>query len=105
MLEELLDLYTYNRWAHERTLGAAAALTREQYECALGGSFPSLRATMEHLIGAEGSWLARWNGAIAGVRSDFSECVDVNALRSRWEAHWEVQERFLGNLTERDLGR
>ena len=100
MLSELLELYAYNRWANERTLAAAAGLTAEQYARTLPGSFPSLRATLQHILEAEAIWLSRWQGDPLGHLPDLSECTHVDALRARWEAHWVEQARFLGALGE-----
>src|SRR5205807_2404324 len=104
-LHDLLELFSYNRWANERTLDAAAALTPEQYAYPAGGSFPTLRATLEHMLGAEITWLARWNGEIAGRVTDFSDTADVAALRTRWDAVWAEQQRYLATLTDDVLQR
>ena len=100
---ELLDQYEYNRWAHERTLDAADDLSPEQYDRALPGSFPSLRATLEHLLAAEVVWLARWQGHSLADPPDFAECADAGALRIRWQSYWNRQFRFLHELTEEQL--
>lgn len=105
MLAEVLDLYGYNRWANERALAAAEPLSAEQYGRAVPGSYPSLRATLEHLLGAEMSWLSRWQGNPPGLSPDFSPCADIAALRRRWEAHWDEQGRFLSALSGDDLAR
>ena len=72
ILAELLELYAYNRWATARTLTAAAALSTEAYARPLPGSFPSLRATLEHLLSAEAVWLSRWQGDPLGQACELS---------------------------------
>ena len=99
-LDDVRTLFAFNRWANERTLDAVAALTPEQYARPLGGSFPSLRATLEHMLGAEITWLARWHGEVAGRVTDFSDCADLASLRARWDATWGEQQRYLDGLTE-----
>ena len=105
MLAELRELYAFNRWASERTLAAAAELSPEQYDRPLASSFPSVRATLEHILGAEAVWLSRWQGNPLGERPDLAHCADAAALRAAWEAHWEGQGRFLAALAEGDLAR
>ena len=99
-LHDVRTLFAFNRWANERTPDAVAARAPEQYARPVGGSFPSLRATLEHMLGAEITWLARWHGEVAGRVTDFSDCPDLAALRARWDATWREQQRFLDALTD-----
>lgn len=104
MLNEILDLYAYNRWANARTLDAAAALADEDYIRDLGSSFPSIRDTLEHILAAEWIWLSRWRGVSPNrLRSDWDP-VMLRALRSRWSAFENDQAEFLSRLTEVRLG-
>jgi uncharacterized damage-inducible protein DinB len=102
---ELIDLYEYNRWAHERTLEAAIELTTEQYERTVGGSFPSLRATLQHMLGAEVIWLSRWEGHSLGDSPDFSSLGEVTSLQRLWGSFWHRQFSFLGSLADDELTR
>jgi len=102
-IAELLDLYEYNRWAHERTLDAAEGVSAEQYHRELSGSFPSLRATLEHLLASEVVWLARWQGHSLADPPDFAECGDAGALRARWKSYWSRQFAFLRGLADEEL--
>ena len=43
-------LFEYDRWANSRVLHAAATLTVEQFTRNLGGSFPSVRDALLHII-------------------------------------------------------
>lgn len=62
MLEEIRELFAYNRWANHRLFEAAAGLDDEGFTRHLGGSFPTVRDTLAHIVGAEWIWLARWHG-------------------------------------------
>src|SRR5215212_1309822 len=104
-IPEILELYQYNRWAHERTLDAVGELNSEQYNRELLGCFPSLRATLEHVLSTEVIWLSRWEGHSLAEGPDYAECPDVGALRSRWRSYWSRQFRFLGALTQEDLAQ
>lgn len=103
MLDEILDLYAYNRWANGRTLDAAAALADEDYIRDLGSSFPSIRDTLEHILAAEWIWLSRWRGmSPTRLRSDWNPVMH-RALRGRWSAFEADQGEFLARLTEERL--
>jgi uncharacterized damage-inducible protein DinB len=105
MLAELLDFLAYNRWAHERTLAASARVSKDDYERTVGGSFPSLRATLEHLFLAEAIWVSRWHGDAAGQVPDIAGVDSPAALRERWIALWKEQWGFFGDLKEEDMTR
>ena len=100
---EVLELYEYNRWAHERILESASELGPERYDRDLGGSFPSLRATVEHLLATEVVWLSRWEGYSLADPPDYSGCSDAIALRSIWHSFWKRQFTFLRALADDDL--
>jgi len=53
-------LFAYDRWANNRVLQSAAALSPEQFTRDLGGAFCSVRDTLVHIIGGEWIWLAYW---------------------------------------------
>ena len=54
-----------NAWANHRLLDACARLTQEEFEAPRTGVFPSLKATLNHILvidwfyvdGLEGGWL------------------------------------------------
>jgi len=102
---EFVDLYEYNRWAHERTLEATIELTNEQYEKEVGGSFPSLKATLQHMLGTEAVWLSRWAGHSLGEPPDFSGLGDATALQRLWRSFWTRQIKFLTSIDDEDLQR
>ncbi len=59
---QILDLYSYNRWANDRVLSSCAPLSAAEWSRDLGGSFGSVGQTMAHLAAAEWIWLERWTG-------------------------------------------
>lgn len=105
MLTQLRELFTYNRWANERLLDVCATLAPEQVARELGGSFPSVWATLTHVYGAENSWLARWQGTAAGRAPDLDDVTDIPGLRAKWDALWERQSQFIADATEADVRR
>lgn len=105
VIEELRDLYAYDRWATDRILDAAERLTPEQRTRDLGSSHPSVLATLAHLASADWVWLERWRGVSpTGIPDDW-DVSTLAGVRERWESVLDERRRFVEGLTEADLGR
>jgi uncharacterized damage-inducible protein DinB len=52
----------YNRWMNEKLYEAAATLSDYERKADLGAFFKSIHGTFEHLLWADGAWLARFEG-------------------------------------------
>ncbi len=98
-------LYDYNFWANHRLLDACTALSDEQLTRDLRSSFPSVRDTLVHILGAEWVWLERVQGRSPRALPpgwDFPRLADV---RARWV---EVKRSLLetvAKVTPADLNR
>jgi uncharacterized damage-inducible protein DinB len=104
-LAELKELYAYNRWANARILDAVGELSESDLSKDLGSSFPSVRATVAHLLAAEWIWVCRWEGSSPrGLPDDWAD-DSVDGVRERWRQVEERQQAFLGTLREADLDR
>ena len=77
--EDIELLYEYDRWANNRALQAASALSAEAFTRDLGGSFRSVRDTLVHIIGGEWIWLAYW-------RTPHQSPAELTNLRTRRDA-------------------
>ena len=98
-LDEIRQLYDFNRWANARILDAAAALAPDAFDRDLGSSFPSVRATLAHVLGAEWIWLSRWNGTSPTAQPAW-ELDDVSSVRARWTEVEAGQAVFLASLDD-----
>jgi uncharacterized damage-inducible protein DinB len=105
MITELRDLFSFNRWANERVLAACSSLLPDDLTRELGGSFPSVWATLAHLYAAENTWLARWEGTPTGAPSDLGDIHDVPALCAKWNTLWDRQSKFIANVTDAEVRR
>ncbi len=103
MLEEIRDLYAYNKWANERLLTASAALSEEQLTRDLRSSFPSVLATLTHILQAEWVWLERWTGNSPTGFPDAGNLGDTAALRQKWEEIEGRRQEFFAGLTDERL--
>jgi uncharacterized damage-inducible protein DinB len=105
MIEEIRELYAYNHWANGRMLDATADLPHEELTRDLGSSFPSVRDTLTHMLGAEWIWLSRWMGVSpSGVPVSWDLSTHA-AIRDRWRAVEEERSAFLDAQTGASLER
>jgi uncharacterized damage-inducible protein DinB len=105
MIPEITELYAFNRWANGRVLGAVEALDAEQLDRDLGSSFPSVRGTLTHALGAEWIWLRRWKGTSpTGLPADW-DLATLDAIRGRWAEVEREQAEFVDALGPADLER
>lgn len=102
--EEIRSLYDYNSWANHRVLDACTPLTPEQFLQDLKSSFPSPRATLEHIMWAERLWLERWKGSSHSGPS-VEKFADLAAMRARWDQIEADLQGYVRSLSEADLER
>lgn len=102
---EMATLFKYNAWADRRVLGAASALTREQFTKPMGSSFSSVRDTLTHIYGVEWLWLERFQGRSPSAIPDDPEFADVAKLKVSWSAFETRLLNFVRGLTQEDLDR
>lgn len=58
----LSTLFSHNRWANLRLIDVCAGLADEQLDSTAIGTYGTIRATLEHIVSAERSYLARLTG-------------------------------------------
>jgi uncharacterized damage-inducible protein DinB len=103
ILAHFCRLADYNRWANNRLLETAVALTDEQFErSGPGASYGSLKETFCHIAGAEVGWLCRWRGVPAPADEPPSHRAAIARDLQTFDA--ELVE-FVGRQTEESLGR
>lgn len=93
------ELCRHNIWANTGMLEIAARLTPEQFQCDLGGSFPSVQATLTHIMWAEWLWLERWAGGSPVDVFRPQDFPSISVLGRRWGQIQTAQTRFVDSLT------
>ncbi len=94
-LDTLRELLEYNTWANRRLLDAVARLDPDQLTRVLGGSYPSVQATLTHILWAEWLWLERWQGKSPMELFTPEEFPSVSDFRTRWGQVQAAQSAFL----------
>ena len=58
----LIETFRYNRWANLHLLDVCARLSEEQLQLTTAGTYGTIAATLQHLLGAEQRYLRRMIG-------------------------------------------
>jgi uncharacterized damage-inducible protein DinB len=90
--DDFASLVAYTRWADGCLLAACAELTPSQYTLELGGSFPSLQATVAHLAGSAKLWSLRLGGLPYAGLMPAAEIPDVSTATARLAEAYAVFE-------------
>ncbi|WP_174800747.1 DinB family protein [Martelella limonii] len=86
MLQNFRRFAGYNAWSNRQIYETAATLSDEEYRRPLGAFFPSVHATLNHLVYADGLWMTRFAGKDTGpVKLDTIVCEDFESLRRKRE--------------------
>jgi uncharacterized damage-inducible protein DinB len=97
-VEQVRELFDYNRWPNRRIFEALAALPAEEYMRDLKSSVGSIHGTLSHLVGAERVWRARWRGE-AGSLLKGSEVASLAEVRKLWDSLETERTQYLSRLT------
>lgn len=101
--DDIQLLYRYNRWANATILKAVTPLSAEDLSRKLGGSFPSVRETLVHIMGAEWIWLTRWKDVSPPALLSAADFPDLNSIKSRWPEIETEQMNFVAAVTDASL--
>ena len=104
-VEMAQELLSYNTWANDRMLEAVSHLSAQQFSRELGGSYPSIQATLTHLLWAEWLWLERWQDHSPMELFEPAEFPSVESVKDRWQSVQAGQRAFVTSLTEERLQR
>lgn len=103
-IEELRDLYAYNRWANDRLLDATARLSAEDLARPIVSSFPSVLGTLVHVAESDWVWLRRWQGESPTGPPAWDRATH-GAVRTAWEAVQDERDAYLAGLDDAALLR
>ena len=97
------SLLAYTLWGDRAQLAALALLPTADLTRDTGSSFPSLLATMAHVLGAERAWLSRFLGRPLSRLPGIEDYSGLAALASGFEEHWPRVEAFMASLDDEQL--
>jgi uncharacterized damage-inducible protein DinB len=94
----------YNRWMNENLYAACATLPDSVRKEDRGAFFRSIHGILNHLLLADGTWMARFRGEPNPYHAlDQEVCADFDELRRAREALDAEIEAYVRSLEEADL--
>jgi uncharacterized damage-inducible protein DinB len=94
---EIVKHIEYQRWANGKIGEQIKTLPTDVIVKDFGGSFPSIRLTLLHMLQADYRWLQRLNGIpIVDIPSDWQH-ADMNSMLSTWT---NVQGQLVSRVKE-----
>ena len=99
-LVQIRALSEYNGWANGHVLDAASKVSEEELARDLGASFGSVLGNLQHIVGAQEVWLARFSEAKAVDLGSRASLRTVGALREGFDASHAGLRRFVEALDE-----
>lgn len=100
---DLTSLLGYNEWANKRIYSTIKELTVEQLNRPLGSSFPTILATLSHIIAVEWVWLQRWQGVSPKAEPKWSMNPSVEELRHHLDKVEKERAAYFWDKEESDL--
>jgi len=99
-VDEIRQLWAYNRWANRRMLEAVASLAEEQFRRDMGSSFASVRDTLVHIMSAEWVWLSRLQGVSPRAMPDTWDALPLADIERAWERLDQSIREHIAGLDE-----
>jgi uncharacterized damage-inducible protein DinB len=91
-------LIEFNKWANRRILEQVKMLPNDLFTKELGGSFPSIRLTMLHLLESDWIWMNRWRGIpILEIPQDWSTDTALDLI-TFWTPLQDQMEAIVRDL-------
>jgi uncharacterized damage-inducible protein DinB len=90
--DSFTSMVAYMRWADRTLLAPCAELTPAQYTLELGGSFPTVQATIAHVAGAAKLWSLRLGGLPYAGLLPSAGIPDVPTALARLGEAYEIFE-------------
>src|SRR5512136_834839 len=105
LLPTIREMFEHHYWARDHQLRVCAGFDQEQLQRPLGGSFPSLHATLVNMVAVEWLWLERWRGRNPKALVPLAELPTFAAVTERWKTVEGEMRGYLAALDEDALAR
>ncbi|MGQ0815064.1 MAG: DinB family protein [Gemmatimonadota bacterium] len=104
-LDEIRELYEFNAWATSRMFQATSLLSEDELTRDLKNSFPSIRDTLVHIVGAEWVWLTRWQGSSPTAIPNMNAAMSHAEIVRWWHEINAERDQLLRSLAPESLDR
>ena len=102
-LATIRELFVYNDWGRDRLMALADKLDDAQLDRPFEMGEGSLRKTLQHLFGAEWSWLERCRGRSPAHGECPRDFPTIAALWQQWRQTARERNAHIDTLTNADL--
>ena len=99
-MSDFCPLFAYTEWANARIFECVDGLPEAEYTRTIESSFPSIAATLAHIISAEWVWLRRWKGESPTVVPEWAGGASRQVLHETLREVEAERDAFLNTLTE-----
>jgi uncharacterized damage-inducible protein DinB len=100
---EARELFAYCVWANGRVFDAAEALEPDQLTTPVASSFPTVLATLGHIVAAEWVWLRHWRGQSPRAMPTWVSESKLPELRGQLATVQAERDQYLASLSDADL--
>jgi uncharacterized damage-inducible protein DinB len=104
-LDDVRELFAYDRWATERLLAALDGIDDATWSAAQVIDERGLGGILVHMLGAYQRWRHGLSEDDELPRPEREPLLSPAELRSRWEAEWPAMEAFLASRDDGWLNR
>jgi uncharacterized damage-inducible protein DinB len=102
-VNEFLELFAYNAWAHRLIFDAVAQVPDEHYFRDLKSSFGGIHGTLCHIVWAEQLWLHRWLRKPNPAVPQGADLKSLSDVRGRWEGVERERAGFVSGMADAQL--
>ncbi len=95
----------HSQWANARLLDAAENLTPAELNADVPGGYGTIRGILVHMMGAQRSWLRRWQELGPIAPADPAAFPTIVAIRERWAQLDAETLAYLEALGEPDFNQ
>jgi len=82
----------FTTWADQQIVQVARQLTTAQFEAAQPSGVKTIHATLAHMLGAQQTWIRRWNGSSPARLADATDYPTLESIATAWtDTHRDLE--------------
>jgi uncharacterized damage-inducible protein DinB len=102
-IQDIREMYAYNRWANRQILARAAQVSSEALMQPRAYSWGGLHSTLVHLLDAEVGWRLLLQSGVMDFDVNAGDVPDLPSIVVRWDAEDQAMTAYLDSLTDANM--